>query len=358
MKILKLFNSRVARERERESSLSSLSLKKSFTLIELSIVLLILSLLVGSLLVGRQIVDRAKIQRIIFEFDYYEKAFHQFYDTYRVVPGNVSAETCKKHAEFRKYNTCPDSCPANLPKKLMCGWCKNASNQKSYVLLSGLIEDKYKFKSEGFASNSYDYLNYYKHSIVGCQGGILSNGVWLNNPAYEFVASFMPNAFFYFTGFKFDKMIASGLSLKEYERLAFPSSNIFFNRTLPHELDNGIFRKQLDDHNAMVFFYIRQESVGGNYNRGAANVEENTTFGLLSAKLMSQLDSKIDDGRPGTGTLLAMKGGFAHRSRSNENEHKKVCYDQMADNVDKAIYESSTDLKYGCNIIKVMEDVK
>ena len=55
------FNSRS--ERERESNLnfaSSLIFKKSFTLIELSIVLLILSLLVGSLLVGRQIVDRAR----------------------------------------------------------------------------------------------------------------------------------------------------------------------------------------------------------------------------------------------------------------------------------------------------------
>ena len=69
-------------------------------MIELSIVLLILSLLVGSLLVGRQIVDRAKIQRIIFEFDYYEKAFHQFYDTYRVVPGNMNKKDCVKYSEF------------------------------------------------------------------------------------------------------------------------------------------------------------------------------------------------------------------------------------------------------------------
>ncbi|MBR1428860.1 MAG: hypothetical protein IJ590_01250 [Rickettsiales bacterium] len=66
----------------------------------------ILSLLVGSLLVGRQIVDRAKIQRIIFEFDYYEKAFHQFYDTYRVVPGNIDLKTCQKYADMRNNINC------------------------------------------------------------------------------------------------------------------------------------------------------------------------------------------------------------------------------------------------------------
>ena len=80
-------------------------------MIELSIVLLILSLLVGSLLVGRQIVDRAKIQRIIFEFDYYEKAFHQFYDTYRVVHENIGQAEAKKYAEFHKQieHTCTNA---------------------------------------------------------------------------------------------------------------------------------------------------------------------------------------------------------------------------------------------------------
>ena len=58
-------------------------------------------------MVGRQIVDRAKIQRIIFEFDYYEKAFHQFYDHYRFVPGNLSEKNCRKYPEFQIR---PDSC--------------------------------------------------------------------------------------------------------------------------------------------------------------------------------------------------------------------------------------------------------
>ena len=79
--------------------------KQSFTLVELSIVLLILSLLVGSLLVGRKIVDRAKLQRIMFEYDYYKKNIVLFQDTFEVLPGNVDVTTCKRYAEFSQVLT-------------------------------------------------------------------------------------------------------------------------------------------------------------------------------------------------------------------------------------------------------------
>ena len=45
--------------------------KRSFTLVELSVVLLVLSLLVASLLVGRQIVERTKVVKAVSDFDYY-----------------------------------------------------------------------------------------------------------------------------------------------------------------------------------------------------------------------------------------------------------------------------------------------
>ena len=138
--------------------------KRSFTLIELSIVLLILSLLVGSLLVGRQIVDRAKIQRIIFEFDYYEKAFHQFYDTYRVVPGNLDYKTCIKHAEFQIYKNKYGMPYKNSSNQVITDMCLELAWQSGYInsrkianawydgythvyvpqtILSGLLSDRY-----------------------------------------------------------------------------------------------------------------------------------------------------------------------------------------------------------------------
>ena len=71
--------------------------KKSFTLVELSIVLLILSLLVGSLLTGRQLVERAEIQKIISEIDYYQKNIVQFQDTFQFLPGNMDQDCYGSH---------------------------------------------------------------------------------------------------------------------------------------------------------------------------------------------------------------------------------------------------------------------
>ena len=76
--------------------------KKSFTLVELSIVLLILSLLVGSLLTGRQLVERAEINKIISEIDYYQKNIVQFQDTFSFLPGSMDKDGCLKNTILYK----------------------------------------------------------------------------------------------------------------------------------------------------------------------------------------------------------------------------------------------------------------
>ena len=73
-----------------------------------------------------------------------------------------------------------------------------------------------------------------------------------------------------------------------------------------------------------------------------------STKAAMSSKLTSELDAKIDDGRPGSGRFLAFK---------TVNE-EKYCYDKVAAEAHRATYNADTDNKYGCNIIKVMEDVK
>ena len=80
--------------------------------------------------------------------------------------------------------------------------------------------------------------------------------------------------------------------------------------------------------------------------------------GALSSKMSSELDAKIDDGRPGTGKVVAFKGNASRRNGASANEILQTCYDRPVREVSKAIYHSDNNLKYGCNIIKVMEDVK
>ena len=355
------FNSRSERERERESSLrtsSSLKFKKSFTLIELSIVLLILSLLVGSLLVGRQIVDRAKIQKILFELDYYEKNFHMFYDTYRTVVGHLTKSTCNK---YNKFNA------------LGCNFCNYIPDT---VKTSKLLETDVNFPVYTLYTSEYliEFGNIKKTEYTGC-GGTSSIDEKTNAmtctcrsccfrdsvrqfptrkmtetaPGLRYgnlVASFDQQTDVRFSGFNFKKQMNT---MGQYVTNMFNQSNKITNKTLPHEFDNANFRSYLDMHNTVYFDKSRDiaATAGGEKNLSS-----------FSAKMASELDAKVDDGRPGSGKILALKGGAAHNAGTTEAQHKSVCYDQMANDVDKGIYESSTNLKYGCNIIKVMEDVK
>ena len=53
-----------------------------------------------------------------------------------------------------------------------------------------------------------------------------------------------------------------------------------------------------------------------------------------------------------------MKSIRAHDENTSNSKHLANCYDKMANEVDKAIYHSSTNFEDGCNITYIMEDVK
>jgi prepilin-type N-terminal cleavage/methylation domain-containing protein len=63
-----------------------------FTLIELSIVLVIIALLVGGILVGRDLIKAATLRRQITQFQQYQLAAQTFRMKYGNLPGDLSAE--------------------------------------------------------------------------------------------------------------------------------------------------------------------------------------------------------------------------------------------------------------------------
>ncbi|MBQ7536609.1 MAG: hypothetical protein IJT14_00635, partial [Rickettsiales bacterium] len=356
---------------------------KSFTLIELSIVLLILSLLVGSLLVGRQIVDRAKIQRIIFEFDYYEKAFHQFYDTYRTTPGAMIQSECIKYSQFQgEINYVSGSPTAEEKAKGMTyhvgktimdhsSYCACFFNTKRYVpkniqdnltfkgkyitmqnmVFSGLIEDRMRAKDEICVGDRIE-----KNTDGSYNTQSMSH---LENTAQ---AAFNSGVNVMYAGFhKYGSYANNDREYGYTQRLA-GMFGINTRINTNHELNNISYMKAVDKHNAIVFFAVTPDQLKA-LNTGVSSVSNASgavsgAVGAINAKQASELDAKIDDGRPGSGTLLALKSGHARRTGATDDEIKQACYDQDFANVDKAIYHTTTNLKYGCNIIKVMEDVK
>ena len=308
------------------------------------------------MLVGRQIVDRAKIQRIIFEFDYYEKAFHQFYDTYRVVPGNLDEKTCNKYTEFKTQLNCSfdhyhGQVIKNAPGKViqtLLNW-RSVAYPMSHLRVAKLIEGSTVREVIGVGENDMSKTNWY------------SNLMYFDVVQRDFSqASFDRNVFYNFFGFNF-----KGNSWEDI-MYYFPGCTKMYGDK--NELSNSNFKNLLRGKNTIGILNVAdflKEGTGtlhaGTYDGGNGNRTNGcnkNAQGSMSAKLTSELDSKIDDGRPGTGKLLGLKSGYAHRSGATEQDVTNNCYDQKPENVDKAIYNNSTDLKYGCNIIKVMEDLK
>lgn len=70
-----------------------LNRKNGFTLIELSIVMLIIALVIGGVLVGRDMIRNAELQQVASSFLKFRDAVKQFQDKYKYLPGDMPTAT-------------------------------------------------------------------------------------------------------------------------------------------------------------------------------------------------------------------------------------------------------------------------
>jgi prepilin-type N-terminal cleavage/methylation domain-containing protein len=66
---------------------------QGFTLLELSVVLVIVSLVVGGIFLTRSLVREAKVRAVMVEYDQYLKAIQEFQDKYQALPGDMKTAT-------------------------------------------------------------------------------------------------------------------------------------------------------------------------------------------------------------------------------------------------------------------------
>src|SRR3984885_348580 len=67
--------------------------EKGFTLIELSIVLVIIGLIVGGVLVGQDLIRAAQVRATVTQIEKYNSAVNTFRGKYGALPGDLNAGT-------------------------------------------------------------------------------------------------------------------------------------------------------------------------------------------------------------------------------------------------------------------------
>jgi prepilin-type N-terminal cleavage/methylation domain-containing protein len=90
--------------------------QRGFTLIELSIVLVIIGLVVGGVLVGRDLIKAAELRKVVSEIESFQSAITTFKGKYRYYPGDCP----NAEAIWGSDASCPNTPDNTVPKAQTC----------------------------------------------------------------------------------------------------------------------------------------------------------------------------------------------------------------------------------------------
>jgi len=218
----------------------------AFSLVELSIVLVILGLLTGGILAGQSLIRAAELRAVTTEFNRWVTATHTFRDKYLALPGDMTNAT----AFWGKDNTLcsgdtgttavPGTCNGNGNSQIGVGAAAAGSTGEMFrywqqLALAGLIEGTYSGANAGDADTT---------------------SIGVNVPA--------------------SRISSSGWTMI-YGTIIISGGSFFDPSNYP----------------ANVYFFGQQRTL------------EPTTNPILKAEEAWNMDTKMDDGKPGRGKVQA-----------------------------------------------------
>jgi len=228
--------------------------RNGFTLVELSIVLVIIGLIAAGIVVGKSMFTAAESRAILTEINIYTTAFKEFTDKYQAIPGDMNNAESIWFAD----DSCPNTAANSAPKTPTC----NGNG-------GGTIGDWTNGATSG--GSEYEWFRAWQQ---------LANSELIEGR---------------YTG------VMGGASTE-----ALPSLNVPLSKTgkggwtLMHMSSNGagddFFNSRVASH---VLIY------------GAATYGSITDSPALVAEDMKAIDTKIDDGMPFTGSVRVKKNAIA-----------------------------------------------
>lgn len=160
-------------------------MKRAFSLVELSIVLVILGLLVGGVLSGQSLIRAAELRTISSDFARYHAAVYTFRDKYFAMPGDMANAT----SFWGDQATGPDACASGATADGTPGTCNGNGDGLIQIglemhrawqqmALGGLIEGNYTGQNGGGTGCG---------STCDAIAGVNAPRGRLNNGGYSFV---------------------------------------------------------------------------------------------------------------------------------------------------------------------------
>src|SRR5688572_10018529 len=91
-------------------------MRRGFTLIELSIVLVIIALLVAGVLVGRELIKTSELRSLMTQVDQFKTATYTFRNKYNGLPGDIT----NAESIWGSDASCPNTPSDTTPKVVTC----------------------------------------------------------------------------------------------------------------------------------------------------------------------------------------------------------------------------------------------
>ena len=302
---------------------------------------MLVGVLTTAVIGGAALVEKAKIQKVIEDIDYYEKAFVNFTLQFGQLPGNLRVERCREYIET--FEVCKVASTANFN---IGDTVYHYDNSRSVDYITLTPFPFMQLQKAGFIKGKV-----IKSLELGLQK--LPNGLnpndKLDKMKYRTSWDFLN---WYGGKLDFDKegrvIIDGSFDLKAYvnrDSQIRGTMNVDGYKGGENIRDNRFMSKI-----AMLLVRNQPKNLDGTYGIGKG------ASGLLSADVAKKIDRKIDDGFPKKGKLQGMKIG----NGIDKIDNRVVCYNGLWDEKETATkiisYVEDKNAKRGCNLIYYLPD--